>query len=120
MWGIFRIAAAVATLALVPAASPGFSLDRAVAPATAAALQAATAAPKAAPADEFGLETAHVHDHAPDLAPGQGAREFRDWLSQSPAHRSRLEAFRTHLAAEGVEGVVPLWQLVRTSSSWRE
>ena len=29
-------------------------------------------------------------------------------------------SFRDYLAAQGLESIVPIWQLVRTSSSWRE
>ena len=117
--------AVAATLAVAPSASFGLAADKTAAPAqvTAAApalpASVARATKKFAAEAEFGLDAAHDHAHSSGLAPGQGAREFRDWL-QAPAHRAGLEAFRSHLAAEGVEGVVPLWQLVRTSSSWRE
>src|SRR5688572_3112719 len=89
-------------------------------PAPSAPLVAApAAAAPAAPAPEFGLH-AHEHDHGSGLAPGQTPDDFRAWLAGSPAHRAELAAFENRLAAEGVEDVVPLWQLVRTSSSWRE
>ncbi len=120
--GAFALAA---TLSLAPSASFGLAAEK-TAPAVvspsgpALPAAAARATRKLAAEAAFGLDAAHDHEHSSGLAPGQGAREFRDWLKQSPAHRAGLEAFRTHLAAEGVEGVVPLWQLVRTSSSWRE
>ncbi len=120
MWGIYRIAAAAAALALVPAASHGLGAKQPLVPAAAAASAAPQAAPKPAPAPEFDLDLAHDHQHASGLAPGQTAQDFRAWLQRSPANRAGLTAFRNHLAAEGVEKVVPLWQLVRTSSSWRE
>jgi hypothetical protein len=63
-------------------------------------------------------EAAHVHDSG--LAPGQTAADYNAWLDRSPAHRADVAAFRSRLAAEGVEGIVPVWQLIRTSSSWRE
>jgi len=70
----------------------------------------------AAPPPQFGLA-----DHEADsgLAPGQTAADFKAWLRASPANAAGLTAFREYLAAAGVESVVPLWQLVRTSSSWR-
>ena len=120
MWGISKIVAVAATFALVPAASHGISLDRSVAPAAAAASTTPVAAPTPAPAPEFDVDLKHDHDHASGLAPGQSATEFQAWLNRSPANRAGLQAFRAHLVAEGVEKVVPLWQLVRTSSSWRD
>ncbi len=54
-----------------------------------------------------------------DMAPGQSRADFQAWLARDPRHRADVEAFRAHLAAQGLENVVPIWQLVRTSSSWR-
>lgn len=100
------------THGLTPAQPPGAAAD---------AFRAALSAPArpAAPAAEFGLD-AHEHEHGSGLAPGQGAAEFRAWLAAAPTHRAGLAAFEARLAAEGVDHVVPLWQLVRTSSSWRQ
>jgi len=81
----------------------------------------APAAQKAStPESPFGLDAVHDHEHASGLAPGQTAQEFQAWLRRSPANGAGLTAFRDYLAAAGVESVVPLWQIVRTSSSWRE
>jgi hypothetical protein len=94
-----------------------------------AQLQAATAVASApselAPAQkaatpEFGLDPIHAEQRASGLAPGQTSADFQAWLNRSPANRAGLNAFRNYLAAAGVESVVPMWQLVRTSSSWRE
>jgi hypothetical protein len=120
MWGIIQIAAAAATLALVPVASHGFNARQPIAPAAAAAATEAVAAPRPMPAAApFDVDVAHDHAHSSGLAPGQSARDFQAWLDRSPANRAGLTAFRAHLVAEGVDKVVPLWQLVRTSSSWR-
>ena len=54
-----------------------------------------------------------------DLAPGQSRADYYAWLARDPRHRQQVQAFRDHLAAEGLEDVVPVWQLIRTSSSWR-
>ena len=54
-----------------------------------------------------------------DLAPGQGRADYYAWLARDPRHQAEAQAFRDHLAAEGLEDVVPVWQLIRTSSSWR-
>lgn len=59
-------------------------------------------------------------DNGPDITPGQSRGDFADWLARSPANREALAAFQGHLEANGVGDVVPVWQLVRTSSSFRE
>lgn len=63
----------------------------------------------------------HRHAETADrsLAPGQARADYYAWLARSPANRDAVIAFRNRLASEGVEAVVPVWQLVRTSSSWR-
>ena len=114
-----------ATVSLVPSASFGLSADDIVRPGAAArtpvaAALPAHATPKPVEKPAFDLDVAHAHEHTSGLAPGQGAREFQAWLDASPANRGKLTAFRAHLAAAGVESVVPMWQLVRTSTSWRE
>jgi hypothetical protein len=62
---------------------------------------------------------AHGSD-APSLAPGQSKADYYAWLARSPEHRAQVVAFRHRLAQERVEAVVPVWQLIRTSSSWRQ
>ena len=57
--------------------------------------------------------------HAPQ-APGQAVADYHAWLARSPANREAVRAFRAHLAAQGLADVIPVWQLVRTSSSWRQ
>ena len=69
---------------------------------------------------EFGLDAAHEYEHASGLAPGQTAEDFEAWARRSPANLQKLGAFREFLAAQGLVSIVPMWQLVRTSSSWRE
>jgi hypothetical protein len=104
-------------LSLVPAASLGLPMDEAkitTAPVT------LPQTPRAAPAGDFGLGAAHAHEHDSGLAPGQAADDFQAWLSRSAANRAGVGAFRDYLAAEGVAEVVPMWQLTRTSSSWRQ
>ena len=67
-------------------------------------------------------EISHGHNHSdtPSLAPGQSKADYHAWLARSPENRAAVRAFRARLAAEGVEQVVPVWQLIRTSSSWRQ
>jgi hypothetical protein len=81
--------------------------------------QAATAAvpAKATPAAvQFGIDA----PADPGVAPGQSAQDFRTWLAGSPDNIARLTAFHDYLTSQGVGGVVPLWELTRTSSSWSE
>ena len=123
MLRFIHAAALAATLSLVPAASlssaPTQAEVRTAAMTTATAPPAEqTAAP--APLSEFGLDAAHDHDHASGLAPGQTARDFQAWVRRSPENLEKLGAFRGYLAAQGLDAVVPMWQLVRTSSSWRQ
>ena len=86
-----------------------------------AAVPAAAPAPaQPTPEQSFGLTPGHEHDHGSALAPGQAPADFSAWLARAPGHRAELAGFERRLAAEGVDRIVPLWQLVRTSSSWRQ
>lgn len=58
--------------------------------------------------------------NAQSVAPGQSKADYLAWLAQSPANRANVRAFKTFLTENRVENVLPAWQLVRTSSSWRE
>ena len=81
-------------------------------------------APIPAPAPAVALDgepLGHSHeDSRPGMAPGQTKADYYAWLARSPANAQKVRAFRAHLAARGLENVVPVWQLIRTSSSWRE
>src|SRR5688572_23757956 len=104
---------ASATSAFSPAEAPA-----AVRSAVAVTLPtAAQAQPQPAAPDPL---EAHEHSHDSGLAPGQTAADYNAWLAASPAHRAEVRAFRDHLDAQGVDGIVPVWQLIRTSSSWRQ
>ena len=122
MLHFIRATALAAALLLVPAASLS-SAPEAVLRHAVVRTDAASPAPKKvapAPYAEFGLDAAHDHEHASGLAPGQTAQDFEAWARRSPANIRELGAFRNYLAAQGLESVVPMWQLIRTSSSWRE
>jgi hypothetical protein len=120
MLKFIRFAAAAAALSFVPAASLGLASQQAVASNVQAQARPTPAVQKIAPGTEFGLDIAGEAQAASGLAPGQTGAEFRAWLDRSPANRTALASFRDYLAAEGVASVIPVWQLVRTSSSWRE
>lgn len=57
---------------------------------------------------------------AQSTAPGQTKADYHAWLAQSPQNRDRVLAFQAFLTQKQAEDVLPIWQLVRTSSSWRE
>lgn len=123
MLTLLRASTLAAALSIVPAASGGSAVyELGVRPAVVGADVAPVASRNSAPRTfaEFGLDVAHDHQHASGLAPGQTAHDFETWARRTPANVRVLGAFRDYLAAQGLEGVVPMWQLVRTSSSWRE
>jgi len=63
----------------------------------------------------------HSHESAaPSPAPGQSQADYNAWLARSPANREAVRAFRSYLDAQGLVEVIPVWQLIRTSSSWRQ
>jgi hypothetical protein len=57
---------------------------------------------------------------AQSVAPGQSKADYHAWLAQAPENREAVLSFRTFLAEQGVDGVIPTWQLVRTSSAWKQ
>jgi hypothetical protein len=57
---------------------------------------------------------------AQSIAPGQSKADYHAWLAQAPENRQDVNAFRSFLADRQVDGVIPVWQLIRTSSSWRQ
>jgi hypothetical protein len=120
MLKLIRFAAVAAALSFAPAASLGLVPSQALAGHAPTQARLAPAVQKLDPAAEFGLDLTRETQAASGLAPGQTGAEFRAWLGRSPANRASLASFRNHLAAEGVASVIPVWQLVRTSSSWRE
>ena len=122
MLKFIRFAAVAAALSFTPAASLGIVPKQAASVAVSAPAEArlSPAAQKMEPGAEFGLDMAREAQRASGLAPGQTGADFRAWLDRSPSDRARLASFRDYLAAEGVASVIPVWQLVRTSSSWRD
>jgi hypothetical protein len=123
MFKLIRVTALAATLLLVPAASLSsatspFELQHVIVRTGKA--PAETQEPAPSPFAEFGLDEQHDHEHASGLAPGQTAEDFEVWARRSPANLRNVTAFRSYLAAQGLDAVVPLWQLTRTSSSWSE
>lgn len=85
-------------------------------PVQASPAEAAPAPVAAAPAATVG----HSHGARSSAAPGQDLADYRAWLARSPANREAVRGFRDYLAAQGLADVIPVWQLIRTSSSWRD
>ena len=103
-------AAVAAMLAFAPASNITSVTVEAPAQATAAPVHTAAIA-------EFGLAVAGNSGLAAD---GQSAQEFRTWISGPGANRDDVTAFGNFLVSQGVGSIVPLWELTRTSSSWKE
>lgn len=49
---------------------------------------------------------------------GQDEPGYRRWIAADPARPIQVKAFNDYLVANGVGGVAPTWQLIRTASDW--
>lgn len=49
---------------------------------------------------------------------GQDEPGYRRWVAQAPFRPMYVRAFNNYLIANGVGGVAPTWQLLRTASQW--
>ena len=57
---------------------------------------------------------------APYVTAGQDEPGYRYWVLSDPARPIRVKAFNDYLVANGVGGVAPTWQLIRTASDWQK
>ena len=57
---------------------------------------------------------------APYISAGQDEPGYRSWYLSAPSRAGQVKQFNDYLAAAGVAGVVPTWQLLRTATSWQE
>jgi hypothetical protein len=55
---------------------------------------------------------------APYITAGQDEPGYRSWYLAAPWRAAQVKEFNDYLAAAGVAGVVPTWQLLRTATSW--
>lgn len=70
--------------------------------------------PTAAPASEgFNAAAAYV-------TAGQDEPGYRAWVRADPVRPIRVKAFNDYLVTNGVGGVAPTWQLIRTASDWQK
>lgn len=60
---------------------------------------------------------AMAQDREPQAPAGYG--QYQAWLAADPVRPGQVEALEAFLTAEGVAGIVPTWQLIRTATSWR-
>lgn len=54
------------------------------------------------------------------ISAGQDEPGYRSWYLAAPWHAAQVKSFNDYLAAGGVAGVVPTWQLLRTATSWKD
>ena len=54
----------------------------------------------------------------PYVVIGQDEPGYRNWYVAAPSHMTQVKALNDYLAAYGVGGIVPTWQLLRTASDW--
>lgn len=50
---------------------------------------------------------------------GQDEPGYRAWVAGNPTRPMYVRAFNDYLTANGVGGVTPTWQLLRTATDWR-
>src|SRR6476619_945571 len=116
---LVRAAAIAATLLFVPvSAHARFDTTVRLTPSTGAlrsALEARDIQPAAPDAAAPAADATVYPETRDDMAPGQSRADYLAWLARDPRHQQQVEEFRTHLASEGLENVVPVWQLIRTS-----
>lgn len=54
------------------------------------------------------------------ITPGQDEPGYRRWYAGAPWRPGYVRSFHNYLVQNGVGGVVPTWQLLRTATSWRK
>ncbi len=60
------------------------------------------------------------HAAAEYVTAGQDEPGYRAWISANPVRPIRVKAFNDYLVTNGVGGVAPTWQLIRTASDWQK
>ena len=54
------------------------------------------------------------------VTPGQDEPGYRYWVAAAPYRSMYVRAFNDYLVTNGVGGVAPTWQLLRTASDWQK
>jgi len=64
------------------------------------------------------LATIPADDEPPPLIKGQDEAAYRNRLARDPAMRAEVGGFESFLKGQGLQGVLPTWQLTRTASDY--
>lgn len=72
----------------------------------------------AAVSQPTGVQPAPIHPLAPYIIVGQDEPGYRSWYLAASWRQPWVRSFNDYLVAQGVAGVVPTWQLLRTASDW--
>lgn len=62
----------------------------------------------------------HYNPTADYVIVGQDEPGYRAWVAAHPLRATYVKSFNHYLVANGVGGVAPTWQLLRTASDWRK
>jgi len=54
------------------------------------------------------------------ITPGQDEPGYRAWVMADPTRPMYVKSFNDYLATNGVGGVAPTWQLLRTATDWEK
>lgn len=65
-------------------------------------------------------QTAWFNPAADYITPGQDEPGYRAWVRADPYRPMYVKAYNDYLTQNGVGGVVPTWQLLRTATDWRK
>jgi hypothetical protein len=71
-------------------------------------------------AAEARAQPAPFNPVAPYVTPGQDEPGYRAWVGADPYRSMYVRAYNDYLVANGVGGVAPTWQLLRTASDWQK
>lgn len=61
-----------------------------------------------------------VNPAAQYITVGQDEPGYRSWYLAAPYRAAEVKSFNDYLAAAGVAGVLPTWQLLRTATAWQD
>ena len=64
-------------------------------------------------------QTQYFNPAADYVTAGQDEPGYRAWVRAAPERPMYVKAFNDYLTANGVGGVTPTWQLLRTATDWR-
>ena len=54
------------------------------------------------------------------ITPGQDEAGYRSWVLADPSRPPAVASFYAFLSANGIAGIVPTWQLLRTATDWQK